>query len=70
MRMSKQHFDFIADQIGPLLYWPTAVQEIADKLVATNPRFDREKFISRATNAWEQHHKYMLEDIKDDEIPY
>ena len=70
MRMSKQHFDFIADQIGPLLHWPTAVHEIADKLAATNPRFDREKFVSRAVNAWEQHHHAMLEDITDDEIPY
>lgn len=70
MRMSKQHFDFIADQIGPLLYWPTALHEIADKLAASNPRFDRDKFISRATNAWEKHNKHMLEVPIDDEIPY
>lgn len=70
MRMSKQHFDFIADQIGPLVHWPSALHDVADKLAATNPRFDRDKFISRATNAWEQHHQHILEVPIDDEIIY
>ena len=67
MKMSKQHFDFIADTVGPLVGWPSQLHDIADKLAATNPRFDREKFINRACKAWEDNNP--REEI-DDEIPY
>jgi hypothetical protein len=40
---------------------------IADDLAKTNPRFNREKFLTRATKAWEQNH---LGERIDDEIPY
>lgn len=70
MRMSRQHFDFIADTVGPMVAWPSALHDLADKLAASNPRFNREKFLSRATNAWEKHHKFIVETPIDDEIIY
>ena len=46
MRMTKQHYEFIADVMGPL----------ADKLESNNPKFDRDKFIRRGTDAWEKNY--------------
>lgn len=65
--MSKRHFEFMADEVAPLMGWPTSIYRMADKLAKTNPRFDKEKFISRAVKNWEQAHP--MENI-DDEIPY
>lgn len=67
MRMSKQHFDFIADTVGPMVGWPSQLHDLADKLAMSNPRFDREKFINRATAAWEK--SYAPKEFED-EIPY
>ena len=67
MRMSKQHFDFIADTVGPMVGWPSQLHDLADKLAMSNPRFDREKFINRATAAWEK--TYEPKEFED-EIPY
>lgn len=67
MRMSKQHFDFIADTVGPMVGWPSQLHDLADQLAMSNPRFDREKFINRATNAWEKN--YVRKEFED-EIPY
>lgn len=67
MRMSKQHFDFIADTVGPMVGWPSQLHDLADKLAMSNPRFDREKFINRATAAWEKN--YVRKEFED-EIPY
>lgn len=70
MRMSRQHFDFLAETVGPMVGWPSQLHDLADKLAATNPRFNRDKFISRATNAWEEAHQHVYEQPIDDEIPY
>jgi hypothetical protein len=70
MRMSKQHFDFIADSVGPIVGWPSALHDLADKLAESNPRFNREKFIQRATTAWENTNKYIMEEPIDDHIKY
>jgi len=43
MRMSKQHYEFIADTIGPMVGWPSHLHSIADELEKTNPRFNREE---------------------------
>ena len=66
-RMSKSHYEFIADKIGPLVSWPSHIHSIADVLAATNPKFDRDKFMLRATTAWEENRdktrfKYDIED--------
>ena len=67
MRMSKQHYEFIADTIGPMVGWPSHLHSIADELEKTNPRFNREKFLQRATKAWKDNHD--IPDV-DDHIPY
>ena len=65
--MSKKHYRFIADTFGPMVSWPSQLCGIADELEKTNPRFNRKKFLQRATKAWED--KYTPPEI-DDEIPY
>ena len=66
-RMSRGHYEFIADQIGPHVAWPSKLHDIADELAATNPLFNKDKFIERATKAWEDNNE--LPEL-DDEIPY
>lgn len=66
MRLTRQHFEFMADEVAPLLGWATGVNELADKLQQTNPRFDRDKFVKRATKNWEQRYQLSLEEIDDD----
>jgi hypothetical protein len=53
MKLSRQHFEFIADKIAPMLANPVFVEDIADELEDTNPNFDREKFTQRALKNWE-----------------
>ena len=65
--MQQRHFEYLADKVAPLMGWPTQITAMADLLKETNPRFDREKFISRAVKAWEEAHP--VEDL-DDNIPY
>jgi hypothetical protein len=69
MRLTRQHFEFIADEVAPLLSWATGIEELADKLKKTNPRFDRDKFVRRATKNWEDKYQSSLEEINDD-VPY
>ena len=66
-RMSRSHYEFIADHIGPHVSWPSKLQDIANELAATNSLFNKNKFIQRATKAWEDSNE--LPEI-DDEIPY
>lgn len=68
-KFTRRDFEFIADEIAPLLGWATGVKEVAQKLKATNPNFDYDRFVNRATEAWERNHLAQAEDI-DDEIPY
>jgi len=67
MRMTRQHYEFLADKLGPLVPWPTHLHSIADELEATNPKFDRDKFIRRGTEAWE---KNYIAPVFDDEIVF
>lgn len=67
VNMTRGHYNFIADTIGPLVAWPSHLESIADELEATNPRFDRHKFIQRATKAWEERNEISQ---LDDCIPY
>ena len=69
MRMTRQHFEFIADNIGPHIKWPSEFQSIANKLAASNPKFNKEKFIQRASKACEDNHPEIYEAI-DDEINF
>jgi hypothetical protein len=54
MKLSRQHFEFIADEIAPLLESATSIEVIADKLEETNPNFNREIFTQRALKNWEE----------------
>jgi len=65
--MQQRHFEYLADNVAPLLAWPTQISKMADELAATNPRFNKEKFIQRATKAWEEANP--MEPV-DDYIPY
>jgi hypothetical protein len=65
--MQQRHFEYLADEVAPLMGWPTQIVEMADRLSSTNPKFNREKFLTRAINAWEKANP--MEDI-DDNIPY
>lgn len=65
--MQRRHYEFLADEVAPIMGWPTHIADMADKLAATNPKFDKEKFLARAIKAWEEAHP--PEEI-DDEIPY
>ena len=53
MKLSRKHFEFIADTIAPMLANPVFVEDIADKLEDTNPNFNREIFTQRALKNWE-----------------
>ena len=68
-RWTRQDFEFIADEIAPMLHWPTNIQELSQKLKRMNPRFDAEKFERRAIAAWEERYQESLEELND-EIPY
>lgn len=68
-KMTRQHYVFIADLIGPMVAWPSHLQTLADELAATNPRFDKDKFIQRAVKAWEANHSQYLQEVED-EIVY
>ena len=65
--MQRRHYEYIADNVAPLMAWPSAIVAMAEKLQDTNPHFNKEKFIQRATAAWEKANP--MEDI-DDDIPY
>ena len=81
-RFTRRDFEFLADHITPHLHWPTGIEKIADELARTNPRFNRDKWVNRATNVWEEHAVEQLAEIHnaqvfaessndlDDEIPY
>lgn len=65
--MSRQHYEFIADLMGPMVAWPSHLNDIADALEKTNPKFVRKKFLDRATKAWEDNNN--IGEL-DDEIRY
>lgn len=48
-----KHYNFLATEVAPSFTWPDKIVELADKLASTNPKFNKEKFISVATKAWE-----------------
>lgn len=52
-KFTRQHFEFVADFFGPLVSSPSQITQMADALVDTNIKFDRQKFEDRAIEAWE-----------------
>ena len=68
-KFTRRDFEFIADYIMPHMSWATGIEQVADELKRTNPNFNRDKFVDRATKVWEEHYERGREDF-DDEIPY
>lgn len=68
-RWTRRDFEFVADEIAPFMHWPTNIKELSKKLKRMNPRFDADKFESRAIAAWEERYQESLEELND-EIPY
>lgn len=67
MKMTRQHFEFIADKLAPKLSWPSHIEYIANELEKANPKFNKQKFIDRAERAWFDSNP--IEEI-DDAIPF
>ena len=65
MKMTKQHYEFLTDEVLPLVASPSSLEEIADKLGDTNPLFNRGVFMARALEKWEQNNipKAMIEEL-------
>lgn len=55
-QFQRRHYEFLADFFGPLMGCPSDIVEMADKLRPTNPNFKADRFIDRATTAWEARH--------------
>ena len=53
MKMTKQHYEFLTDEVLPLMASPSNLEEVADKLGDTNPLFNRGVFMARALKKWE-----------------
>tara|TARA_R100001460_G_scaffold5214_1_gene14602 strand:- start:4810 stop:5016 length:207 start_codon:yes stop_codon:yes gene_type:complete len=68
--MTKKDYEFIADEIAPMMHWPTHIEELADKLQALNSKFDKDKFVARAIEAWEENYQECRMEQIDDNIPY
>ena len=68
-KFTRRDFEFIADYIMPHMSWATGIEQVADDLKRTNPNFNRDKFVDRATKVCEEHYERGRDDF-DDEIPY
>ena len=67
MKFTRQQSEWIADNASEYFGWPSDLQDFADKLAETNPAFDKERFLRRATKNWESKHPIeMLDDSCDD----
>ena len=56
IEFQRRHFEFLADNIGPLMGTPTDIERLADILSNTNPMFNRDRFTDRAIKVWEYRH--------------
>ena len=71
MKLTRQHFEFIANEIAPLcdVYQLDALTE-AVRIASKNPRFDSDKFKRRAKLAWDKAFIDSDRFTRRDEIPY
>lgn len=71
MKLTRQHFEFIATEIAPLcdLYQLDDLTK-AVKAASKNPRFDSDKFKRRCKESWERSYMNSERFRCDDEIPY
>ena len=64
---SQTYLDLVADVIGHQVGWPTHILDIAMAIKESNPDFDADRFIKRATQVWEANYNPPM---LDDSIPY
>ena len=71
MKLTRQHFEFIADEIAPLCdhYQLDALAE-AVRIASKNSRFDKDKFKRRCKFAWDKAYIDSERFTCRDEIPY
>lgn len=61
-RFTRQHFEFVADFFGPLMGHPSDINRMAEHLRDTNANFKEDRFVTRATQAWEDKHIKPMQD--------
>ena len=63
--MTRQHYEFLTDEVLPFMASPSSIEEVADKLGDTNPLFNRGVFMARALEKWEQKNipQAMIEEV-------
>ena len=64
-KFQRRHFEFIADEIAPLLPWPSHIDDLSRVLEKTNRNFNPDRFISRATQAWNDRHGDAIDAMAD-----
>lgn len=62
-RMTRGHYQFIADTLGEIaesygIPKEALANSFANRLVMTNPRFKRDRFVNRVTNFNKVKHKF------------
>lgn len=67
-KYTRRDFEFMADNIGPLLNHPSQIDALADILRQTNSNFNRDRFICCATTAWESNHADAISESYDDYV--
>jgi hypothetical protein len=50
----RRHYEWLADNVGPLLAYPTDAERLADLFEQDNPAFKRGVFVDRMTARWEE----------------
>ena len=45
MNMNRVQLEWMADTFGPMVGWPTQLNQIADELQRANPNFNRDKWL-------------------------
>ncbi len=56
INLQRRHFEFLADNVAPLLIDRDAVHELAEILSETNPHFKYAHFVERALKAYTNNH--------------
>jgi hypothetical protein len=50
----RRHYEWLVDNVGPLLSTPTDAERLADLFEEDNPAFKRGVFVSRMIDKWEE----------------
>jgi len=50
----RRHYEWLAENVGPLLSTPTDAERLADLFEDDNPAFKRGVFVSKMIDKWEE----------------